>query len=104
MKLTSLANPETGSHWTDTSNFVHLDMPLQDAVNHPRLHVEWPREDATSVAYEPGMPVDELDVAQRRFDGLDMFFGGVSAVCFAPSDQFETAADVRRTGGTALSP
>ncbi len=84
-------------------NFVHLDMPLQEAVNYPRLHVEWPREDQSCVAYEPGMPVDELDVPQRRFDGLDMFFGGVSAVHFAPPDQFEMAADVRRTGGTALS-
>ena len=86
------------------TSFVHLDMPLQDAVNYPRLHVEWPRDDAPRVAYEPGMPVDDLNVAQRRFDGLDMFFGGVSAVHFAAPDRFELAADIRRTGGTALSP
>jgi len=85
------------------TNLVHLGMPLRDAVNHPRLHVEWPREDAICVAYEPGMPVDKLDVPQRRFDGLDMFFGGVGAVRFTPPDRFEMAADVRRTGGTALS-
>ncbi len=85
------------------TNLVHLDMPLQDAVNHPRLHVEWPQEDTSRVAYEPGMPVDELDVPQRRFDGLHMFFGGVSAVLFTPPGHFETAADVRRTGGAALS-
>ena len=85
------------------TNHVHLEMPLQDAVNHPRLHVEWPQGEVTRVAYEPGMPVDKLDVPQRRFDGLDMFFGGVSAVRFAPPDRFELAADVRRTGGTALS-
>jgi gamma-glutamyltranspeptidase/glutathione hydrolase len=86
------------------TNFVHLDMTLQDAVNHPRLHVEWPREGERCIAYEPGMPVDELDVPQRRFDALDMFFGGVSAVRFAPPDRFDMAADIRRTGGTALSP
>lgn len=85
------------------TNHVHLDMPLQDAVDHPRLHVEWPQADARRVAYEPGMPVDQLDMPQRRFDGLDMFFGGVSAVRFAPPDRFEMAADIRRTGGTALS-
>ena len=84
-------------------NLVHLHMPLQDAVNHPRLHVEWSREDTNQVAYEPGMPVDKLDVPQRRFDGLDMFFGGVSAVRFSPPDVYEMAADVRRTGGTMLS-
>ena len=79
-------------------------MPLHDAVNHPRLHVEWSREGAHRVAYEPGMPVDKLDLPQRRFDGLDMFFGGVSAVRYTPPDRFEMAADIRRTGGTALSP
>ena len=85
------------------TNLVHLGLPLEEAVNHPRLHVEWPREDAPRVAYEPGMPVDELDVPQRRFDGLDMFFGGVGAVRFAPPDRFEMAADLRRTGGMALA-
>jgi gamma-glutamyltranspeptidase/glutathione hydrolase len=84
-------------------NFVHLDMTLQDAVNHPRLHVEWPADEDTRVAYEPGLPVDEIDVPQRRFDKLDMFFGGVSAVYHAPPDHFVLAADARRTGGTALS-
>ena len=71
--------------------------------NHPRLHVEWPLGGERCVAYEPGMPVDGLDVPRRRFDALDMYFGGVSAVCFAPPDRFEMAADIRRTGGTALS-
>jgi len=83
-------------------NFVHLGMPLQAAVDHPRLHVEWPGEDATRVAHEPGVPVDLLDEPKRRFDGLDMFFGGVSAVHLSPAGCFELAADPRRTGGTAI--
>ena len=85
------------------TNLVHLGMPLREAVNHPRLHVECPREDEISVAYEPGMPVEHLNVPLRRFEALDMFFGGVDAVQFAPPGQFEMAADIRRTGGTALS-
>lgn len=84
-------------------NYAHLDMPIQDAVNHPRLHIEWPAEKQMRVAYEPGLPVDELNVPQRRFDALDMFFGGVGAVTFAAPNRFELAADVRRTGGTAVS-
>ncbi len=84
-------------------NFVHLDMPLQEAIDHPRLHVEWPGKDEPRVAYEPGIPVDRVDVPQRRFDKPDMFFGGVSAVYMTPPDHFELAADTRRTGGTALS-
>ena len=86
------------------TNFVHLGMPLQEAVNHPRLHVEWSRAGEHCVAFEPGMPVDELDRTQRRFEALDMFFGGVSAVRFAPPDCFDMAADIRRTGGTACCP
>ncbi len=84
-------------------NYAHLDMPIQDAVNHPRLHVEWPTPAEMRVAYEPGLPVDALSCPQRRFDDLDMFFGGVSAVTFAAPNRFELAADVRRTGGTAVS-
>ncbi len=85
------------------ANIVHLDMPLQEAVNHPRLHVELSADQTWCVAYEAGVPVDQLDVPQRRFDGVDMFFGGVSAVRFSPDGGFEMAADIRRTGGTALS-
>lgn len=85
------------------ANIVHLDMPLREAVDHPRLHVEWSADESWCVAYEAGVPVDQLDVPQRCFDHVDMFFGGVSAVRFSPDDGFEMAADIRRTGGTALS-
>lgn len=84
-------------------NFVYLKMPLDAAVNHPRLHVEWPATDGYRVAYEPGIPVDQVDVPQRCFDGLDMFFGGVSAVHHGLPDHFDVAADIRRTGGTGVS-
>ena len=49
------------------TNFVHLDMLLQDAVNHPRLHVEWPRGEARCVAYEPGMPVRRTGCVATAF-------------------------------------
>ena len=84
-------------------NFVHLGMPLEEAVNHPRLHVEWPEPDAPRVAFEAGWPVPELPVASRGFEGLDMFFGGVSATCAEPPDRFQIASDIRRTGGTSLA-
>ncbi len=84
-------------------NFAHLDMPLQAAADHPRLHVERTREGPLRVAFEPGLPVDQLPVVQRRFDGLDMFFGGVGAVHLAADGSFELAADVRRTGGMVVS-
>ncbi len=86
------------------TNFIHLDMPLKEAVNHARLHVDWAVDGAPCVAFEPGMPVDQLDVPQRGFDALDMYFGGVCVVRHTPPDRFDMAADIRRTGGMALSP
>ncbi|MEM7706912.1 MAG: gamma-glutamyltransferase [Pseudomonadota bacterium] len=84
-------------------NHVHLGMPIQDAINHPRLHVEWPDDQTPQVAWEPGLPLRDWDGPQRTFDHLDMFFGGAGAVTFASPDRFELAADVRRNGGTAVS-
>lgn len=83
-------------------NFVHLGMPLEQAVDHPRLHVEWPWPGSPRVAHEPGMGLDGEDPPQRAFEDLHMFFGGVAAVHFASPDRFQLAADARRTGGTAL--
>ncbi len=85
-------------------NYVHLGMPIQEAVNHPRLHVEWPDGHTPQVAWEPGLPLERLKGPQRPFDHLDMFFGGVGAVTFIAPDRFELAGDVRRNGGTAVSP
>jgi gamma-glutamyltranspeptidase/glutathione hydrolase len=84
-------------------NFVHLRMPLDRAVDHPRLHVEWPAPGQPRVAHEPGMGLEGGDVPQRPFEDLHMFFGGVAAVHFAAPDRFQLAADARRTGGTALA-
>jgi gamma-glutamyltranspeptidase/glutathione hydrolase len=85
-------------------NFAHFGMPLQQAVDHPRLHVERTPDGDARTAFEPGLPVPALDVPQRAFAALDMFFGGVGAVHFEAPDQFEMAADVRRVGGVGLSP
>lgn len=82
-------------------NFMHLEMPLQAAVDYPRLHVE-EVDGRFRVAYETGLPVDELDVEQRRFEGISMFFGGVSAACWDPEEGFLLAGDPRRAGGTAM--
>jgi gamma-glutamyltranspeptidase len=79
---------------------LRLDLPLQEAVDSPRLHVVL-EEDGLRVDYEKGLPVDELDVRQRRFD-RSMYFGGVAAVRLDPDGTFSLAADPRRSGSTAL--
>jgi gamma-glutamyltranspeptidase/glutathione hydrolase len=82
-------------------NFMHLDMPLQAAVDHPRLHVE-ETDGCMQVAYEEALPVHQINVQQRAFPGLSMYFGGVSAALWDPQQGFVIAADPRRDGATAL--
>ncbi len=83
-------------------NFMHLGMPLQAAVDHARLHVE-EVNGHMQVAYEEALPVDQVDVPQRMFSGISMYFGGVSAALWDPREGFVVAADPRRAGGAALS-
>ena len=83
-------------------NFIHLGMPLQAAVDHARLHVE-EADGHMLVAYEEALPVDQVDVPQRMFPGISMYFGGVSAALWDPLEGFVVAADPRRAGGTAVS-
>ncbi len=82
-------------------NYLDLGMSLQDAIDHPRLHVELAGEEPR-VAYEPGVPEDALPLPGRRFDGPSMFFGGVEAALWDPDSGFELGADGRRTGGLAV--
>ena len=81
-------------------NFVYLGLPLDEAIDHPRAHVEI-NGGETCVAYEQGLQVDELSVKQRCFQEPSMFFGGVGAALWDPHDGFTVAADRRRTGGIA---
>ena len=83
-------------------NFVRVGMSLEEAVAHPRLHVESVNGD-WQVAYEPGLNMGEVGIPARGFDELNMFFGGVAAVLRDPIRGFVTAADPRRTGGTAIA-
>jgi gamma-glutamyltranspeptidase/glutathione hydrolase len=82
-------------------NFVHFGMSLEDAVAHPRVHVETTPE-GYRVACEPGMPMDKVTLPTRHFDNISMFFGGVSAAEWSPVRGFEVASDPRRKGGTAI--
>lgn len=99
--------------------FLRLGATLEEAVRHPRLHVEWveeasggapagrnegaARRRAPRIAVEPGLPVEEAGTGLpvRRFEGADMFFGGVAAALRDADGTFHLAADPRRTGGTA---
>jgi gamma-glutamyltranspeptidase/glutathione hydrolase len=83
-------------------NHFHLNMPIADAINHPRCHVEFAADDYR-VAYEPQLPVCEINVPSRSFEQKSMYFGGVGAASWSPLSGFNVAADSRRSGGTWTS-
>ena len=81
-------------------NHVQQGMPLAAAIEQPRLHVEL-LEDGERVAFERGMPVDDMSLPTREFEPMAMFFGGVGAVRVSGDGEFQIGADARRLGGTA---
>ncbi|GBD85655.1 gamma-glutamyltranspeptidase precursor [bacterium BMS3Abin02] len=83
-------------------NIAHLGMTLQDAVAHPRIHVEFTNGE-TRVAYEPGSGVESLGYPTRPFEREDMFFGGVGAVALHPDGTMETGVDPRRSGAAVVT-
>jgi len=83
-------------------NYMHLGMPLEEAVAHPRAHVEIGPE-GYRVAYEAGLPMAEVSLPTRRFDGLSMFFGGAGAAEWDGQGALTVAGDPRRQAGTAIA-
>ncbi len=81
-------------------NFIRLNLPLEQAISHPRLHFEVFNNTPT-IAFETGLNVEALNLTSRQFERLSMYFGGVQAAYGHPSDGLTAAADPRRTGGIA---
>ena len=83
-------------------NFVQLGLELDDAVAHPRLHLEMDQATAT-VAVEPGLPLPDIDLPVTRYAEIGMYFGGVGAALLKANGDFQVAADPRREGGTCIA-
>ena len=81
-------------------NFISLDLSLERAISNPRLHFEI-FKDAPAIAFETGLDTKELNLTTRQFEGLSMYFGGVQAALYHPTEGLIAAADPRRTGGVA---
>ncbi|MDJ0694569.1 gamma-glutamyltransferase [Mastigocoleus sp. MO_188.B34] len=81
-------------------NFISLDLPLEQAISHPRLHFEV-FNDTPLIAFETGLNVDTLNLSSRQFEGLSMYFGGVQAALSHPTNGLTAAADPRRAGSIA---
>ncbi len=84
-------------------NFLHLEMSLAEAINHPRLHVEI-FEGLSTIAFEAGVPLESIEgFVTRKFPKMSMYFGGVQATLWNPNRGLLAAADPRRSGGIAYS-
>jgi len=85
-----------------TLNIIDLDMPLQTAIDHPRLHVKL-ADEGSIVRFEEGLPVVDLDVVSQCVGERVMYFGAVEAALWHPQSGLEVAADSRRVGGTTIA-
>ncbi len=83
--------------------YLQIGLSLEDAISQPRVHVEF-TDAGVRAACEPGLPMIDWPLPHREFDTLSMYFGGVSAAAWSPTDGFTVAADPRRTGGTWCRP
>lgn len=81
-------------------NHLLLDLPLPEAVAHPRVHAEI-FENEPSIAYELDLPV-ETEGRVRHFAERSMYFGGVQAAAWSPAGGLVATADPRRSGDVAM--
>ncbi|MBT8087611.1 MAG: gamma-glutamyltransferase family protein [Gammaproteobacteria bacterium] len=79
-------------------NYLSFDMPLKDAIAHPRLHVDT-SGDPIKLMAEPGLNLPDVDLPVTVFPDSVMYFGGVGAAVFDEANGFDAAADPRREGG-----
>lgn len=79
-------------------NYLQLEMPLREAIAHPRVHVDTSGEIVKLMA-EPGLDLPDTDLPVTVFDNLVMYFGGVAAAVYDRRAGFDAAADPRREGG-----
>jgi gamma-glutamyltranspeptidase/glutathione hydrolase len=81
--------------------FAAKNMSLTESIKYPRIHVELAADQRT-IAFEPGLPVVSVHGLQPRpFTGRSMYFGGVQAVLWSPTDGLLGVADARRGGNVA---
>ncbi len=83
-------------------SYLRFGMPLQQAIAHPRLHVDTSGELERLMA-EPGLDLPDTGLPLTVFPDLVMYFGGVAAAVYDRTSGFEAAADPRREGGIFVS-
>lgn len=82
-------------------NVLQLGMSLEDAIAHPRLHVDTSTGSERLMA-EPGLDLPPVDLPVRISPELNMYFGGIGATLVERDRGFQVASDPRREGGTII--
>ena len=82
-------------------NYLLFEMPLDEAVAHPRVHVDT-SGDVVRLMAEPGLDLPETELPIHQFPELVMYFGGVGAALYDETEGLSSAADPRREGGTCI--
>lgn len=82
-------------------NILQLEMPLEAAIAHPRLHIDTSGETERLMA-EPGLELPPVDLPVNVSPELNMYFGGIGATLVDSEKGFQVASDPRREGGTVI--
>lgn len=82
-------------------NYLLMEMPLADAIAHPRLHVDTSGR-RVRLMTEPGLDLPAVDIPCNEFPERGMYFGGVGAAAMHTDGSLSCAADPRREGGTCV--
>lgn len=82
-------------------NYLQFDMSLENAIAHPRIHVDTSGEDTRLMA-EPGLDLPDTNLPVTVFPELVMYFGGVGVATHYDATGLAAAADPRRAGGTCI--
>lgn len=82
-------------------NALQLGMTLDEAVAHPRLHVDTSGEEDRLMA-EAGLDLPEVDLPVTVMPELNMYFGGIGATLVENGGDIQVASDPRRAGGTVI--
>lgn len=82
-------------------NFLMFEMPLKEAIAHPRVHVDT-SGDSIRLMTEAGLDLPAIDLPITTYPDLVMYFGGVAAAVYDKETGLASAADPRREGGTCI--
>ena len=82
-------------------NVLQLGMSLEEAIAHPRLHIDTSGDEERLMA-EPGLDLPDVDLPTKISADLNMYFGGIGATLVDRKNGFQVASDPRREGGSVI--